>query len=66
MDFRYVTLWVFVLLLLGIGLIALYPSPGMLAFGTIVLPFLLVFQVWAILRSRDKVGEGEGQWYEHS
>ncbi|MBK8044314.1 MAG: hypothetical protein KBG02_04885 [Haliscomenobacter sp.] len=66
MDFRYITLWVFVLLLLGIGLIILYPTPGMLAFGTIVLPFLLVFQVWAILRSGDKGREENGKWYENS
>ncbi len=65
MNFHHLTLWIFVLLLLGVALIILYPTPGMLAFGTIVLPFLLVFQVWAILRYGEKNGKKEGGWYEN-
>lgn len=57
---------VFTILLLGLVLVYSFPSPGMLAFGAMVLPFLLLIQVWVILRAQTQSQKTDEDWYDHN
>lgn len=59
---------IFILLVLSILLLMIYPTPGLLAFATIVLPGLILVQAYLILRdpgvTPPKKTFDEGQWYD--
>lgn len=59
--------WIFTLMLLGLALVIIFPTPNFIAFGIIFLPALLIAQVVLILQSEefprsDKTFE---DWYEN-
>ncbi|MEM6379519.1 MAG: hypothetical protein AAF705_15035 [Bacteroidota bacterium] len=59
--------WIFTMMLLGLVLVLLFPTPNFIAFGIIFLPALLIAQVVLILQSNefpnsDKTFE---DWYEN-
>ena len=59
--------WIFTMMLLGVVLVLLFPTPNFIAFGIIFLPTLLIAQVVLILQSNefpnsDKTFE---DWYEN-
>lgn len=54
------------LLLLGVLLLILVPTNGMLAFGTMVLPVLIVLLAFLVLRSKEKSNKqfDDDHWYD--
>lgn len=65
MYYKSIVLLVFVLLLLGLALVFIFPDPNMLAFGAIFLPFLILLQVWAILRANTQSQKTDAHWYDN-
>ena len=63
---KFYVILVSALLLLGVLLLILIPTNGMLAFGTMVLPVLIVLLVFLVLRSKEKSSKqfDDGHWYD--
>ncbi|HKK74771.1 MAG TPA: hypothetical protein VJ953_06855 [Saprospiraceae bacterium] len=53
-------------LLLGVVLLIFIPTNGMLAFGTMVLPILIIVLAYLILRSKEKPDKkfDDDNWYD--
>ena len=67
MHYKVKTAWIFVILLLSIVSMILFPNNWTIAFGTIVIPILIFYQAWLILKADDKsehTFSEEGKWYE--
>jgi hypothetical protein len=56
--------WIFTLLVLGLVLVALFPSPNFIAFGLAFLPLLLILQVIFILQAEGESTKTFDDWYE--
>ncbi|MCB0642028.1 MAG: hypothetical protein KDC44_10330 [Phaeodactylibacter sp.] len=58
---------IFALLLLSIAFMAVTRSWGILFFLTMLVPVLVVFQVWFVLRAKDSQSDATQAdgWYEH-
>ena len=54
MNYKLVTLWIFILLLLLIVLLYLYPSSWLIGICLVAFPVLLIIQVVVILRSGEE------------
>jgi uncharacterized membrane protein YkvI len=54
------------ILLLGVVLLIVFPTNGMLAFGTMVLPILIIVLAFLILRSKEKPDKqfDDDHWYD--
>lgn len=59
--------WIFTIMLLGLVLVMIFPTPNFIAFGIIFLPALLIAQVILVLQE-DTASESDktfDDWYEH-
>jgi len=63
---KFYVILVSALLLLGVLLLMLIPTNGMLAFGTMVLPVLIVLLAFLVLRSKEKSNKqfDDDHWYD--
>jgi uncharacterized membrane protein YkvI len=66
MYYKTITAWIFVILLLALAVVLLYPAQWLIGLGVTVLPFLLIVQLIVILRAKDtsKHTFEEDKWYE--
>lgn len=66
MHYRNLTGWIFVFLLLALALMFLYPTPGMLLFGTLITAGLILVQVFIVLNAGEQSQKTlDDQWYDH-
>ncbi len=66
MHYKTITAWIFVLLLLALALVLLYPAQWLIGLGVMVLPFLLIVQLVVILRAKETSQHTfeDDKWYE--
>ncbi|MDX1667615.1 MAG: hypothetical protein R3350_10310 [Saprospiraceae bacterium] len=66
MNYRKSTVWIFVLLMLQIFFMILFPRPIVLGIGSVLLPLLVLLQVVIVLRAEDESpSKFEDRWYDH-
>lgn len=66
MHYKNAVIWIFVILLLSLALVMLYPSKWLIALGVMVLPALILVQAIIILRAKDTSEHTleDDKWYE--
>lgn len=66
MHYKTITAWIFVILLLMVFLMFLYPTPFFIGLGMIGLPILVLVQALVVLRAREESRHGfsDEKWYE--
>ncbi|NBC07238.1 MAG: hypothetical protein GVY26_08595 [Bacteroidetes bacterium] len=66
MHYKNAVVWIFVILLLTLALVLLYPSKWLIGLGVMVLPFLLLVQAVVILRAKESSEHTfeDDKWYE--
>ena len=68
MHHQSLIIWVFVLLMFTLFLMFLSPSQYMIGFGVMIVPFLIVYQTYVVLRGAapEEIKTGaEEKWYEN-
>lgn len=66
MNYQTPTAWIFVLLILTILFMGLFPTPTVIGLGIIVTPILILIQTYLILTAQvpKDLPSAEDQWYE--
>ena len=66
MNFKSVTVWIFVVLIVIIFLLIIYPTPFIIGAGVVGIPVLLIFQAYIILSANEESKKEfkDGQWYD--
>lgn len=66
MHYKTLTAWIFVILVLLVFFMALYPTPFFIGLGFIGLPVLVLVQAVIVLRARDESKHtfSDEKWYE--
>ncbi len=66
MHYKPLTVLIFVLLVLMVALLFIYPSPFIIWLSIIGLPVLIAFQAWIVLRAKDEsqYDSDDEKWYE--
>jgi 4-hydroxybenzoate polyprenyltransferase len=67
MHYKVKTAWIFVLLVLSIVSMILFPNNWTIGIGTVVVPVVIFYQTWLILKADDKsehTFSEDGKWYE--
>ncbi len=67
MQLSKITIWLFLALLTVLAVMALFPLPGVIFIGMLIVPALVIIQAIFILRKKKpKPREfDEDQWYQH-
>ncbi|MCG8331453.1 MAG: hypothetical protein MI974_27435 [Chitinophagales bacterium] len=67
MHYKIKTVWIFVALILSIALMALYPAKWLIGLGIVVVPALVLYQAYLILRANDSSENtfSNDKWYDH-
>ncbi|MCO6488535.1 MAG: hypothetical protein J5I98_08975 [Phaeodactylibacter sp.] len=66
MHYKTATAWIFVILMMMIFLLFIYPSPFIIGLGAIGLPVMILVQAVVVLRAKDESRHGfsDEKWYE--
>lgn len=66
MNYQTPTAWIFVLLVLTVLFMGLFPTPTVIGLGIIVTPILVLIQTYIILTAQtpEDLPSPEEQWYE--
>jgi len=66
MNYKTAVVWIFVILLLSLALVILYPSQWLIGLGVMVLPALMLVQAIIILRAKETSNNTfeDDKWYE--
>jgi hypothetical protein len=66
MNYQTPTAWIFVLLVLTVLFMGLFPTPTVIGLGIIVTPILVLIQTYIILTAQtpEDLPSAEDQWYE--
>jgi len=66
MHYKVKTAWVFVVLLLIVALMALYPADWVIGLGIVGVPIVILYQVIVVLRANEKSKHEftDDKWYE--
>jgi uncharacterized membrane protein YkvI len=66
MNYKNAVVWIFVILLLSLALVLLYPSEWLIGLGVMVLPLLILVQAIIILRAKESSEHTfeDDKWYE--
>ena len=66
MHYTTATAWIFVILMLMVFFMILYPSPFVIGLGIIGLPVMILAQAIIVLRAKDesKHNFSDEKWYE--
>lgn len=65
MSYQYLSMWIFVALVLLVAALFLFPSNFVILLSTIGIPVLLVLQVFVVLGAKDNSQPGkEDHWYD--
>ena len=66
MNYQTPTAWIFVLLVLTVLFMGLFPTPTVIGLGIIVTPILVLIQTYIILTAQtpEDLPSPEDQWYE--
>ncbi len=66
MNYKTLTIWIFVVLVLLVALLFLFPTPFIIWLSIIGLPVLIVVQTIIVLRAKDESKHtfGDDKWYD--
>jgi uncharacterized membrane protein YkvI len=65
MQYKKLSVWIFVLLLLLIALMIFFPNAYTIGIGTMVVPVLVIFQTYIILKAKDESKHSfQDKWYD--
>ena len=66
MNYLSVTVWVFIGLILMIGLMTFFPTPFIIGLGAVGVPVVIAVQTYMILRTKEPGDHSsEDKWYEN-
>lgn len=66
MQYKTVTLWIFVVLVAMVLLLIVYPTRPIIFLSVVGLPLLIALQAWAVLRAPDSSDKdfSDQNWYD--
>lgn len=65
MNYKALSVWIFVVLILTIFLMIVYPSDWVIGFGVVGLPVLVILQVILVLKAREgSTHTFDDRWYD--
>ena len=66
MNYKKYSIWIFVLLMLIVAAMFIFPNAVTIGLGAIVIPVLVALQAFVILRSEDHSQQSfEDEWYDN-
>lgn len=66
MHYKSLTVWIFIILLIMIALLFIYPTPLVIGICVVGLPIFVFIQAWIVLRAKDESKHkfDDDKWYE--
>jgi hypothetical protein len=66
MNYKVQTAWIFSALIVGLAFVGLYPKDWIIWIGILIIPPLIMYQTWVILRAGEESKHTftDDKWYE--